>query len=88
MSDQPPELQTPAALADLYRHIAKITQTLLNHADRISAIEDGLEEDLPEEEEDHPPLPRKGHPTQVLLGTSKAARKAYQQKTDSQRRIN
>lgn len=82
MSAQPPELQVSAALADIYRHIAKLTQLCLDFADRISALEDGLEEDLPSQAEAHQNFPRKGHPTQVLLGTSKAARKAYQQAKD------
>lgn len=74
--------KVPAALADLYRHIARLTHTCLDLADRISALENGMEEDLPSQAEAHQDFPRKGHPTQVLLGTSKAARKAYQQAKD------
>lgn len=66
------------SLALTQANITKILEYVLEHEKRILALEDGLEEDLPSEEED-PPLPRKGHSTQVLLGTSKAARKAYNQ---------
>lgn len=69
-------------LAAITHTLAKLTTNLLDHETRLTALEHGMEEELSEEEEAHPP-PRKGHPTQVLLGTSKAARKAYQQKKDS-----
>jgi len=71
--------QIGTGLAAITHTLAKLTNTLLDHETRLNSLENGLEEELSEEEEDHPP-PRKGQPTQVLLGTSKAARKAYQQK--------
>lgn len=65
-------------LAAITHTLAKLTTTLLDHETRLTNLEHGMEEELSEEEEAHPP-PRKGHKTQVLLGTSKAARQAYQQ---------
>ena len=82
MSDQPPSFQVPAALADLYHLIATTNHMLLDLSHRVSELENALEEELPSQAEAHQDFPRKGHPTQVLLGTSKAARKAYQQAKD------
>ena len=84
MSDQPPSFQVPAALADLYLRVSNLISTILDLSDRVSALEleNGMEEDLPSQAEAHQNFPRKGHSTQVLLGTSKAARKAYQQAKD------
>jgi len=87
--DQTPKPEHPTdllkELSNIYRHIAKLNQAIIDVRHRISLLEfeDALEEELPSEEEDQPPLPRKGHPTQVLLGTSKAARKAYNQKKNT-----
>jgi len=66
------------ALTNSANTSSKVLLTLLEHESRISALEHGLAEELSEEEEDHP-TPRKGHPTQVLLGQTKEARQAYRQ---------
>jgi len=74
--------QIGTGLAAITHTLAKLTTTLLDHETRLTALEHGVEEELSEAEEVHSP-PRKGQPTQVLLGTSKAARKAYQQTKNS-----
>lgn len=75
--------QIGTGLAAISHTLAKLTTTLLDHETRLVALEHGMEEELSEEEEAHHSPPRKGQPTQVLLGTSKAARKAYQQTKNS-----
>jgi len=75
--------QIGTGLAAITHSIAKLTTTLLDHETRLTALENGVEEELSEAEEAHHSPPRKGQPTQVLLGTSKAARKAHQQTKNS-----